>query len=138
MTRDGSLIDSSVLIDIARDDPVWGPWSRGALRQAGESGPLFINQIIYAETAVAFGGGIPGFLAASGVVEKRDLPWSAAALAGKAHGDYRRRGGSRQAILADFLIGAHAQVEDLTLITRDPRRIHTAFPEVRIIAPEGC
>ncbi|MEO8927186.1 MAG: type II toxin-antitoxin system VapC family toxin [Caulobacteraceae bacterium] len=133
----GALIDSSVLIDIARDDPTWGAWSRDALRQAGENEPLFINQIIFAETAIAFQGGAPEYLTAAGVIQRRDLPWSAAGPAGKAHADYRRRGGTRQAILADFLIGAHAQVENLTLITRDPRRIRAAFPEVRIVAPQS-
>lgn len=132
----GALIDSSVLIDIARDDPVWASWSRDALRQAGLEQPLFINQIILAETAMAFANAVPEHLAAAGLIQRRDLPWSAAGPAGQAHAEYRRRGGAREAILADFLIGAHAQVEQLTLVTRDPRRIRRAFPEVRIIAPE--
>lgn len=67
---------------------------------------------------------------------RASLPWAAAPVAGVAYGAYKRRGGSKDAILADFLIGAHAVVEGLALLTRDPRRIRTAFPDVRLITPE--
>jgi len=48
---------------------------------------------------------------------------------------YRLRGGSREAVLPDFLIGAHAEVAGLSLLTRDPRRVRSEFPSVRIISP---
>jgi predicted nucleic acid-binding protein len=51
---------------------------------------------------------------------RRDpLPWEAAYLAGRAFRQYRARGGNRSRVLADFLIGAHAATEGMTLITRD-------------------
>lgn len=43
----------------------------------------------------------------------------------------------QQTILPDFLIGAHALVERLPLLTRDERRYRRAFPGLRLIAPEG-
>ena len=48
---------------------------------------------------------------------------------------YRRRGGMRRSPLPDFYIGAHAAVEGLELLTRDPVRYATYFPKVRLIAP---
>lgn len=57
--------------------------------------------------------------------------------AGLAHGEYRRRGGERTSILADFLIGAHASVREVPLVTRDGRRFASYFPELKIIAPEA-
>ncbi|NBU28536.1 MAG: DNA-binding protein, partial [Caulobacteraceae bacterium] len=48
---------------------------------------------------------------------------------------YRRRGGARESILADFLIGAHAAVAGYALLTRDPRRVRAAFPGVELITP---
>jgi predicted nucleic acid-binding protein len=41
----------------------------------------------------------------------------------------------RRSPLPDFYIGAHAAVEGLELLTRDPVRYATYFPKVRLIAP---
>lgn len=38
-------------------------------------------------------------------------------------------------VLPDFYIGAHAEAEKLTLLTRDPTRYRTYFPEVDLICP---
>jgi predicted nucleic acid-binding protein len=37
--------------------------------------------------------------------------------------------------LPDFYIGAHAEVEGLTLATRDATRYRTYFPSVSLITP---
>lgn len=63
------------------------------------------------------------------------LPWAAGFLAGKAFVRYRRSGGTRQSPLPDFYIGAHAAVNALQLLTRDPDRYRTYFPTVPLIAP---
>jgi hypothetical protein len=64
-----------------------------------------------------------------------EIPLPAAFLAGHAHADYRRAGGTRAAVLPDFLIGAHAAVSRRPLLTRDPRRIATYIPGARLITP---
>jgi predicted nucleic acid-binding protein len=55
-------------------------------------------------------------------------------LAGKAFVRYRRRGGTKTNVLADFFIGAHAAVAGLPVLTRDVRRIAGYFPTVALIA----
>ncbi len=65
------------------------------------------------------------------------IPPAAAFLAGHAHTGYRRSGGRREAILPDFLIGAHAAVSARPLLTRDPRRVATHLPGATLIPPWG-
>ena len=50
--------------------------------------------------------------------------------------EYRRKGGSRRSPLPDFFIGAHAEVEGLTLLTRGAARYRTYFPKLKLIAPK--
>lgn len=132
----GVLVDSCVLLDIFTEDPVWFAWSSDTLaRQAGRD-TLVINSVIYAEASVRFGSieELESILTPD-VFEYRPIPREAAFLAGKSFLRYRRRSGSKTLPLPDFLIGAHAAVEELPLITRDPRRFRTYFPTVSLICP---
>ncbi len=60
---------------------------------------------------------------------------SCADLAGAAWRDYRRRGGSRSRMIADFFIGAHAEVRGRRLLTRDRGFYRRYFANVDVIAP---
>lgn len=75
-----------------------------------------------------------GALPSMTVIE--EIPAAAAFLAGHAHTNHRRAGGTREAILPDFLIGAHAAVTGCPLLTRDPRRVATHIPGAKLIAPD--
>ena len=132
----GSLIDTNVLLDIATADAAWMPWSQGQLGMAAERGAVFINPIIYAEVSIRFYEIEELDLALpADYFHRRPLPWDAAFLAGKCFVRYRRLGGTKTFPLPDFYIGAHAAVESLTLLTRDPARYRTYFPKLTIIAP---
>lgn len=48
---------------------------------------------------------------------------------------YRRTGGTKSSPLPDFYIGAHAEAEGPTLLTRDATRYRTYFPSVLLITP---
>lgn len=65
-----------------------------------------------------------------------ELPRPALFLAGKAFVKYRRAGGSKANVLADFFVGAHAAVMGCGIVTRDTRRYKNYFPRVVLIAPE--
>jgi len=45
------------------------------------------------------------------------------------------RGGRRKGVLADFLIGAHAAVRRIPLLTRDVARYRSYFPTVLVVGP---
>ena len=67
--------------------------------------------------------------------QRSSLPWSCAALAAKAYGEYRKRGGNRHSPLADFYLGAHAAVANLAVLTRDETRYRRYFPRVKRVSP---
>lgn len=134
---DGTLVDSNVLLDILTEDPVWEDWSTGALADAAEVGPLYINPIVYSEVSIRFTtvealeDALP-----SRHYRREPIPWAAAFLAGKVFLDYRRNRGARSTPLPDFFIGAHAATAGLELLTRDVGRYRTYFPTISLIAPE--
>lgn len=135
-TRPGTLVDSSVLLDVLTADPTWAAWSGTQLADAYDRGPVLINPIIYAEVSTSFAR-IEDLDAALPNEEfgREPLPFEAGFLAGKAFLSYRRRGGARNAPLPDFYIGAHAAVRGHRLLTRDPVRIRTYYPGVELLCP---
>ena len=64
-----------------------------------------------------------------------EVPWFAGFLAGQVFRQYRKRGRPRTAVLPDFLIGAHALVMDLNLLTRDRADFKNYFPALRVTSP---
>jgi hypothetical protein len=130
------LVDSNVLIDVATRDARWFEWSASTLRRLANETTLVINQMIYAEVSIAFAR-IEELEAALPIAlfRRENVPYEAAFLAGKAFLTYRRRGGSRTAPLPRFLIGAHAAVSGMRLLTRDPSRYRGYYPNVEIVGP---
>jgi predicted nucleic acid-binding protein len=130
------LFDTSVLLDIATADPVWLGWSEKQFRSATAQGPIAINPIIYAELAPAFSSAadLDQWLDPA-IFLRQALPYAAGWIAAQAFLKYRRVGGAKTSPLPDFYIGAHAEAEGHTLVTRDPARYRTYFPNVAIIAP---
>ena len=130
------LVDANVLLDILTADPRWAAWSAEKLERALPQG-LAINPVIYAEIAVGFRSEAE-LEAALDLpdLERLTLPYEAAFRAGHAFVQYRRQGGNRRSPLPDFYIGAHAEVEGMTLLTRDAARYRTYFPKLRMIVPE--
>lgn len=135
-SRDSTLVDTNVLLDVLTDDHRWGQWSLPALSDAADRGRLIINPVIYAEISTVFDRieDLDEAVPAADFV-REPLPWTAGFLAGKAFLMYRRRGGERRSPLPDFYIGAHAAVAGHRLLTRDAARYRTYFPTVDIHAP---
>jgi predicted nucleic acid-binding protein len=138
-TKARTLVDTNILLDVFSRDPTWWRWSVTRLEEAAQEGPLLINDIIYAESSIRFpdAAGFDAVLEDMGVTVapfSRLVPF----VAGKAFAVYRETGGSRDRVLPDFFIGAHAEVERLPLLTRDARRYRTYFPNVALIAPDSA
>ena len=131
-----TLVDTNILLDLATADPDWSDWSIRQLERASSHGPLIVNDITYAELSVRFDKieAVDHFLQTGGF-DLHPTPRPALFLAGKIFRAYRERGGPRTGVLPDFLIGAHAAVAGLPLLTRDIGRYRTYFPTVDLIAP---
>lgn len=130
------LVDSSVLIDVLLRDSKWFERSSAALVAAADDGELVINPIIFAEVSVRYRSieDLNKVLPTS-LYRRDELPYEASFLAGRAFVKYRRQGGSRTAPMPDFYIGAHAEVSEFRVLTRDPRRFRRYFPKVELIVP---
>jgi predicted nucleic acid-binding protein len=132
----GILVDSNILLDVFLDDPKWGTWSEEQLGVYGASHHLYINPMIYAEISIGFSRieNLEQTLMEGGFIIL-PIPKEALFLAGKTFLQYRKRKGTKRSPLPDFFIGAHAAIEGLALLTRDPRRYRTYFPHVVILEP---
>lgn len=68
-------------------------------------------------------------------VERAAMSDEALWRAGMAFRDYRRRGGAKTSVHADFFIGAQANAMGVPILTRDAARYRAYFPEVEVIGP---
>ena len=130
------LVDANVLLDVLQDDPEWAEWSQRNLENASLTDSLAINAVIYSELSIAFERieDLESVLT-QGSLSAEPIPREALFLAGKAFVNSRRRKGTKQGVLPDFYIGAHAAVSGYTLLTRDVARYRSYFPTVALITP---
>jgi predicted nucleic acid-binding protein len=136
------LLDTNVLIYGSDPDSPHHAWARDLIASAVSGDGACVNAVSLAEVSV--GDLEPGTVAdriRSWGVEILDVPAAAAEVCSRAYLAYRqRRGaesgkGSPRLPLADFFIGAHAQIMDWPLATADARRFATYFPAVVLKTP---
>lgn len=130
--------NTNVLVDVVEDDPNWADWSISQLRAQSKIHRLVINPIIYSELSVTFSTleALEQTIDGLGLTIM-EIPRAALFLAGKAFVRYRRLGGTKANVLADFFIGAHAAVSRYPVLTRDTQRYTSYFPSVPLIAPDN-
>jgi predicted nucleic acid-binding protein len=130
------IVDSNVLIDVFENDPEWADWSVARLREQSLIRELTINPVIYAELSLAFSSIEKLDAALEGLsLRLEQIPRPALFLAGRAFLQYKRKGGSKNNVLSDFFIGAHATVLGWPLLTRDASRYRAYFPTLDLISP---
>ncbi len=131
------LVDTNVLVDVLEDDPTWADWSEHQLRVQSKVHELLINPVIFSELSLLFDSvrAVEHALDNLGLTFQ-EMPKPALFLASRAFVKYRRDGGTKSNVLADFFIGAHAAVLSCGILTRDGRRYRNHFPRVALIVPD--
>jgi predicted nucleic acid-binding protein len=137
-----TLFDTSVVLDARDPDSPFHAWARDRIAEAAAGDGAAVNTVVISESSVRSKTpeAVPTILQAMGLI-LLPLPISAAVPAAKAFATYLDRlkkegkASIARAPLPDFLIGAHAEAEGLPLVTRDPDRIRTYFPRVKLLAP---
>jgi predicted nucleic acid-binding protein len=133
-----TAVDSNVLLDFLNHDPDFGTASRDALRSASGEGRLLACDVVWAEIAGCF----PSISACCDTLQDLEIEFSpieleAAFKAGVAWRAYRKRGGARTRVAADFLIGAHALFQADRLLTRDHGFYRSCFKDLAILDPRA-
>ena len=126
-----TAVDTNVLLDVFLIDQTHGPRSRELLRSAYDRGAILVCDVVYAELVPAFNNraSLEGALAEIGAAIS-PINTVIAYEAGARWLQYRKAGGTRNRIIADFLIGAHAAEMADTFLTRDRGFYATYFPEL--------
>jgi predicted nucleic acid-binding protein len=130
------IVDSNIFLHMVNPEDDASARVVAAFQTVSLASQTYINPIIFAEISPGFGACqiVERFLAGLGVTVV-DLSPDDAFRAGQAFLAYRRNGGPRTSILPDFLIGAQAESRGWPILTRDPKRFSSYFPDVELIDP---
>lgn len=131
-----TTIDSSILSDILVGDPVRGRSASRAVEDARRHGPILVPPAVWAEVRARF----PDDVSLHETMAAAEFHFDAgdrsiADLTGALWRSYRRKGGKRDRVLPDFMVGAHALRRGRRLLTRDRGFYRAYFHDLEIIEP---
>ena len=131
-----TAIDSNVLIDVLSPDPERGMASWEALGASRRRGPLVACDVVCSEVAGLFHSPEEARRVLSELgIHYEPTSERAALRASRIQREYHRRGGDRQRLAPDFLIGAHALDVADRLLTRDRGFYRAYFRDLVIVEP---
>ena len=151
-----SAVDTNILLDVLIPNSAFVTRSQAVLERGSQAGVLVVCEIVYAELGAHFekADALDDFLAQTRIRLDRSEA-RCLAIAGQRWRDYRRSTGSlqcpqcgkpisafcqscqtpvgsRQHLVADFVVGAHALRHADRLLSRDQGFYRRYFPELRV------
>ena len=133
-----TAVDTSVLLDVFLADPTFGPPSQKALRRCLLEGRVVACDVVWAEVGAAFPEAALAQATLAGLgIGFEPVPVVAALAAGRLWKAWRATGGKRDRVVADFLVGAHAQATADRLLTRDRGFYRTWFQGLVVLDPSS-
>lgn len=133
-----TAVDTSVLLDIFGADPKFGVRSAQALRECIAEGSVIACDVVWAETSASFAEPKAAEAALAQLrIDFSALDSSTSFAAGQGWRAYRSAGGSRERVIADFLIGGHALTNADRLLTRDRGFYRKYFKQLRVLDPSS-
>lgn len=131
-----TAVDTNVLLDVFGADPTFGRSSLTSLRRCAAEGRLVACEIVWIEAAVRFDDAEQCHRLLDDMkIEFDPIDRAAAAHAATIWRTYRRDGGTRDRVVADFLVGAHARTHADRLLTRDRGFYRERFGQVPVVDP---
>ena len=128
------LVDTNVILDVWGADATFGERSAQVLATCAKEGVLVVNPTVVAELSSTLGSlDELNELLPTTLFRRDPIPTGASFLAGRAFYTYKRRGGAKGRMLADFLIGAHAAVAGFGLISHDTG--YRTYFKLELLAP---
>lgn len=133
-----TAVDTNVLLDVFGADPKFGVRSAQALRECIAAGSVIACDIVWAETSASFTEPKAAEATLARLrVDFSPLDRSTSLAVGESWRTYRKGGGSRERVIADFMIGAHALANADRLLTRDRGFYRRYFEELRVLDPSS-
>ena len=136
-----TALDTNVIVALWDPDPVLSSAAQSVLDAARNSGVLVACAPVCAELMAYRGRSedfVEGFFRDTTIMRDWNLSiavWRSAGRAFRAYAGRRRNGaGAPRRVLADFLIGAHADENGYRLLTLDKHLYPVAFPRLRIVS----
>ena len=131
-------VDSSVLLDVLTGDARFADASAACLGDALGQGEVVICSAVVAEVQTMLDTRETAMDTLSGMGLRYLATTEVAAVrAGHMQRRFRDRGGRRERVVADFLIGAHALMQCSALITRDQGFFRDYFKGLKLIVPKA-